>query len=261
MGDVIVRRFDTADELARGIADQLVHTIVGALTARGVAHVVLTGGRIGTACLAAVRAHPLGADIPWEGVEFWWSDERFLPTGDPARNDTAAFEVLLDHLPVPVDNIHRMPSPHSDSSLEDAAAQYWADVTSVFGHDVTFDVCLLGVGEDAHVASLFPGLDAVGNSSISVLAVGNAPKPPPLRITFSRPLIQCARQVWLLASGSEKANAVRQIMTMSDEHVAPASNVRGQIRTVLFADHDACTSIVDPRDENASLFHDFKDDQ
>jgi 6-phosphogluconolactonase len=260
MDDVIVRRFDTAEELAFGIADQLAHTIVGALAARGVAHVVLTGGRIGTACLGALREHPLTADIPWDGVEFWWSDERFLAAGDPDRNDTGAFDVLLRHLPVPLENIHSMPSPQIGGELEDAAASYLADVMMAFDDEVAFDVCLLGVGEDAHVASLFPHLSAVQIQTVDVIAVRDSPKPPPLRLSFSRPLIQRARQVWLLASGSEKAEAVHAIMTTSNEDLAPASNVRGQLRTVLFADQDACTSIVDARDAQASMFHERPDD-
>ena len=248
MRDLVIRRFVNSDVLAVGIADQLAHTIVSAMTARGVAHVVLTGGRIGTACLVALRDHPLCADIPWDGVEFWWSDERFVPTGDPERNDTGAFEGLLNHYPIPAQNIHPMPSPGGAATLDEAAVDYWTQITAEFGDDIAFDVCLLGVGEDAHVASLFPSSEAVRVSTPGALAISDSPKPPPERLTFTRPLIEQSRQVWLLASGTAKADAVHSIMTMSDEVAAPASNVRGSLRTVLFLDDDAAARIEPDED-------------
>ena len=248
MSDLVVRRFASSEELAQGIADQLAHTIVGALAVRGVAHVVLTGGRIGTACLAALRDHPLCDDIPWDGVELWWSDERFLPTGDAERNDTGAYAAFLSHVPIPAQNIHPMPSSGNAATLDQAAAEYWTQIIADFGDDIAFDVCLLGIGEDAHVASLFPSLEAVSVTTLGVLAIRDSPKPPPERLTFTRPLIEQSRQVWLLASGAAKADAVHSIMTMSDEVAAPASNVRGSLRTVLFLDDDAAASIEPDQD-------------
>ena len=257
MNDLVVRQFVSSDELASGIADQLAHTIVGALTARGVAHIVLTGGRIGTACLVALREHPLCADLPWDGVEFWWSDERFLPTGDPDRNDTGAFEAFLNYYPIPAQNIHPMPNADDTTTLDQGAAEYWTQINAAFGEDIAFDVCLLGVGEDGHVASLFPSQEAVTVSTPGVLAVRNSPKPPPERITFTRPLIERSRQVWLLASGSAKADAVHSIMTTSDEVVVPASNVHGSMRTVLFADLDAAVRIQPDEDTSYPEDHEY----
>ena len=249
----VVKRFNNPRELAGGIADHIAHTIVGALAVRGVAHVVLTGGRIGTACLAAVREHPLTADIPWDGVHFWWSDERFVSSGDADRNDAGAYAELLNSLPLPKGNVHAMPSRDQGLTLDEAALQYWVEINEFMQDDVTFDVCLLGVGEDGHVASLFPGLPQIEDESISVLPVPNSPKPPPERLTFTRPLIGRSRQVWLLASGSAKADAVAQTMDEAADPL-PATRVQGLVRTILFTDAEAAAGLP-PIDEVESLFY------
>ena len=182
----VIKWFASADELAHGIADQLTHTIVGALATRGIAHIVLTGGRMGTTCLEAVREHPLTRDIPWDGVHFWWSDERFVATNDAERNDVGAFDALLGHLNLPPGNIHRMPSTDTGSTLDDAAGVYWSELVGLLGDELFFDVCLLGVGEDAHVASLFPARNEIEIDTAGVIGVNNSPKPPPERIRATR---------------------------------------------------------------------------
>ena len=236
----VIKWFASADELAEGIADQLTHTTVGALATRGIAHIVLTGGRMGTTCLEAVREHPLTRDIPWDGVHFWWSDERFVPSEDSERNDVAAVRALLSSLDLPAENVHRMPSSDSGLSLEEAAFHYWAELNQVLGDDLVFDICLLGVGEDGHVASLFPGRAEIELDDPGVIAITHSPKPPPERLTFTRELIACARQVWLLASGSSKSDAVWLIA--ADEPV-PAARVHGSVRTLLLLDQDAAAGL------------------
>ena len=250
---LVVKKFTTASELAVGIADQIAHTIVGALAVRSVAHVVLTGGRIGTACLARLREHPLTADIPWDGVHFWWSDERFVAANDNDRNDMAAFAELLNALSLPEGNIHAMPSSDQGFTLGQAAEHYWAEIGQVMADDITFDVCLLGVGEDGHVASLFPHLPGIEDETISVIGVTNSPKPPSERVSFTRPLINRSRQVWLLASGSAKADAVAMILDDEAEPL-PAARVHGLGRTILFVDRDAAAGLP-PTDEPESLFY------
>lgn len=249
----VLKKFTSAPELAVGIADQLAHTIVGALAVRGVAHVVLTGGRIGTACLAALREHPLTADIPWDGVHFWWSDERFVRAGDSERNDVGASAELLNSLNLPEEHVHRMPASDQGLTLSEAAETYWAEIVAIMADDITFDVCLLGVGEDGHVASLFPHLSGIEDNRVSVIPVTDSPKPPSERLTFTRPLIDRSRQVWLLASGSAKADAVATIMDVEAAPL-PAATVEGLSRTILFVDTDAAAGLP-PTDEPESLFY------
>src|SRR6201996_4783205 len=159
--EVIIHR--DASLLAKAAAARLVTRLVDAVGARGRASLVLTGGGIGTKVLAELAAAPARDAVDWRRVEIWWGDERFLPTGDPERNETGARSALLDH--VGVERVHPMPGPDGpDGPDPEAAAERYARELKQAaqsqdrGGVPRFDVLLLGIGPDAHIASLFPGL-------------------------------------------------------------------------------------------------------
>ena len=212
---------------------------------RGLARIVLTGGGIGTAVLEAT-AHDPGRDtVDWAHVEFWWGDERYLPSGDPDRNDTAARLALLDHVGVDPQRVHAMEGPDFSSSPE-ASAEHYADQLSAHampedhGDVPRFDVVLLGIGHDAHVASLFPEHPSLHVTDRSTAAVHDSPKPPPTRITLTLQAINAASEVWVLASGTEKAEAVRLALDpAADPLKVPASGVAGLDRTLFLIDEAA----------------------
>lgn len=244
----IVRLAD-AESLADGIAGRLIDQIKAALAERDVAHLALTGGGIGIASLAALRraAEREGMDS-WSGVHLWWGDERFLPDGDPDRNETQACQALINHIDIPADNVHPIPaSDGQDGDHVTHAATRYARELSVAGRGQgpvpRFDVCLLGVGPDAHVASLFPGLPGVTENETSVAAVHDAPKPPPTRITLTLPAIRAAREVWVLASGQDKAEPVRLGLAGGSVDVAPVAGARGAEHTVFWVDEAAATKL------------------
>lgn len=249
MSVVEVVRHPDAAALAQGAAARLVTTLVERICAAGSAHVCLTGGRIGTALLAAV-ADGSGRDaVDWEAVHLWWGDERFVPAGDRDRNEVGARAALLDHVRVRADHVHAMPDSGAFGGDVDAAAAAYAAELARFARPEdhapvpSMDVCLLGIGPDAHVASLFPGLPAVHDDR-PVVAVRAAPKPPPTRITLTRPALNAAREVWILASGQEKATAVR--LALDPEAGAfqvPAAAVRGRERTLLLLDEAAAAKL------------------
>ncbi|MFI7387631.1 6-phosphogluconolactonase [Streptomyces sp. NPDC049813] len=234
--------------MAQAAAARLITKIVDAQAARGYASVVLTGGRNGNGLLAALAAAPARDAVDWSRLDLWWGDERFLPDGDPERNYTQAREALLDSVPLNPDRVHPMPA--SDGAYEpDAAAEvYAAELATAAGPEdhgpvPTFDVLMLGVGPDTHVASLFPELPAVHETERTVVAVRGAPKPPPNRITLTLPAIRAAREVWLLAAGEDKANAAAIALSGAGEIQAPAAGAHGRSRTLWLLDAAAASQL------------------
>jgi 6-phosphogluconolactonase len=228
--------------LAQAVAARLVTGLTDAAAARGRASVVLTGGGIGTKVLEELAAAPARDAIDWRHLDVWWGDERFVPAGDPDRNETGARAALLDHVDVDPARVHPMPGPDGpDGDDPDAAAaryaSWLADAAKTAGQGPVpaFDVLMLGIGPEGHVASLFPGLPALGDGR-PVVAVRNSPKPPPTRLSLTLPSIQAAREVWILASGEEKADAVALALSGDGPAPVPAAGARGRQRTLFLLD-------------------------
>jgi 6-phosphogluconolactonase len=235
--------------LARAAAARLVTSLVDRQAAAGSASLVLTGGGIGTALLAELAAAPARDAVDWRRLDIWWGDERFLPAGHPERNETGARAALLRHLDADPARVRPMPAadgPDGDDP-EAAAARYagWLAAAARpedHGPVPSFDVLLLGIGPDGHVASLFPGLPALYDER-TVVAVRGAPKPPPLRLSLTLPAIRCAREVWVLAAGAEKAGAVRLALSDVGPVQVPAAGARGRQRTLFLLDRAAAGRI------------------
>jgi 6-phosphogluconolactonase len=245
--EVIVHR--DGPLLARAVAARLVTKLVDSLAARGTASVVLTGGGIGTAVLAELAASPARDAIDWPYLDIWWGDERFAPSGDPDRNETGARAALLDHVDADPARVHPMPGPDGPdgSNPEAAAARYGSWLRAAtrpedHGPVPEFDVLMLGIGPEAHVASLFPGLPALYDER-PVVAVRGSPKPPPTRLSLTLPSIQAAREVWILASGAEKADAVALALSGAGPVQVPAAGARGRQRTLFLIDRAAAAKV------------------
>ena len=254
---VLVHR--DAGLLAQAVAARLVTRIVEAQSAHGTASVVLTGGGLGTATLAALAQSPGRDSIDWARLDIWWGDERFLPSGDPEPNETGARSALLDHVPVDPRRVHAMPaSDGPDGDDPEAAAERYAvelgQAARPGDHDdvPTFDVLLLGVGPDAHVASLFPEQPALHETRRTVVAVRGAPKPPPTRISLTLRSIQAAADVWLIAAGAEKAGAIRMALEAAGPVQVPAAGARGQRSTLVLLDQAAASALPPGRTRLAS---------
>ncbi len=245
---VLVHR--DAGLLAQAVAARLVTRVVDAQSARGRASVVLTGGGLGTATLAALAQSPARDAIDWGRVDVWWGDERFLLSGDPQRNETGARAALLDHVDVNPARVHPMPASDGPdgNDPEAAAVRYAAELAAAVqpGDHLgvpTFDVLLLGVGPDAHVASLFPEQPALHETDRTVVAVRGAPKPPPIRISLTLRSIQAATDVWLIAAGAEKAGAIRLALGAAGPVQVPAAAARGARSTLVLLDEAAASAL------------------
>jgi 6-phosphogluconolactonase len=240
----------TPDLLAAAVAARLVTRVVDAQAARGQASVVLTGGGVGIAVLRQLAVAPAAGAIDWSRVDLYWGDERFLPAGHPDRNETQAREALLDHVPAHPDRVHPMAT--SDGPLgddPDVAARHYAELLARHSRpedhwDVpTFDVCLLGIGEEGHVASIFPGSPAVYETERTVVGVRGCPKWPPLRVSLTLPAIRAASEVWVVAAGESKAGAASMALAGAGEVQLPAAGVTGRRRTLWLLDRAAAAKL------------------
>jgi 6-phosphogluconolactonase len=242
--------------LAEATAARLLVRVLDVQSVRSPVHLVLTGGTVGIRTLAAAAASPLLTAVDWSGVHLWWGDERFLPDGDPDRNETQARAALVDALVashgLPEGNVHPMAGPSSAPSPEAAAEAYAAelagfatapDATVADGSPVlvpAFDVLLLGMGPDGHVASLFPGHDALEAAGATV-GVHSSPKPPPERVSLTFGALRAAREVWVVAAGSEKAAQAAAAIAGGDVTDVPAAGAVGAERTLWLLDAAAAS--------------------
>ncbi|WP_225727460.1 MULTISPECIES: 6-phosphogluconolactonase [unclassified Nocardia] len=230
------------DGLVAAAAARFVDVIVAAQRARGSASVVLTGGGTGIALLELVRREP-GA-IDWSRLDVFWGDERFVPAGDPERNDLQARQALLDHVPVNPARVH--PVSTSDGEYPDpveAAAEYGAAVHAHLAEYGAFDLHLLGMGGEGHVNSLFPHTAAVREEHELVVAVSDSPKPPPVRVTLTLPAVRRARHVVLVVGGAGKAEAVAAAMGGADPVDVPAAGAIGSESTTWLLDKAAAARL------------------
>jgi 6-phosphogluconolactonase len=224
--------YPDASAVADAAAARLLVTLGDVLATQGQAHVVLTGGTVGIGTLAAVAASPLRDSIDWTSVHVWWGDERFVARGDADRNEGQAQDALLRHVRLPEENIHRMGASDMYASAEQAATAYEDEI--VRAGNPEWDVLMLGLGPDAHVASLFPGHPGFDDHHSAVLAVHDSPKPPPTRVSLGRAGLGRARRAWVVAAGDGKADAVRDCLK-GDESL-PGATVRGSLETVWMVD-------------------------
>lgn len=230
----------SAELVAAAAAARLITAVVDAQAARGVASVVLTGGGVGGTTLRAVRDSPARDAVDWSRVDVWWGDERWLPAGDPERNDKQAQDALLSAVPVDPARVH--PFAAADGAyagdLAAAAAAYAAELATA----ARFDVLMLGVGEEGHVASIFPDSPAA-HATEPVVAVHGCPKPPPDRLTLTFPTIGTATEVWLLTAGAAKAEAIATSLSGAAPVDLPAAGARGTTRTLYLLDRAAAAKL------------------
>ncbi len=236
------------DVLAEAVCARLITRLVDLQAAGRTPRLVLTGGTIADKVHRAVARSPAKHAVDWTKVELWWGDERFVASDDPDRNDRQAREALLDSVALSPALVHPMPAQDSPDANPDAAADRYAaelaDAAAAEDHDgiPVFDVLILGVGPDGHVASLFPERPALYDDGV-VVAVRGAPKPPPTRLTLTMRALQCAREVWFVVAGEDKASAVRMALSGAGVVQVPAAGPKGQSRSLWLLDKAAASEL------------------
>jgi len=215
--------FRDAEAVARATAERILNSATQAIEARGRFKLVLAGGTTPARAYHLLRT----ADAEWDKWFIYFGDERGLPADHPERNSVMARENWLAHVPIPAENIFPIAT---QEGIDIAVEKYTAVVTAA----LPFDLVLLGMGEDGHTASLFPGhpLDA----SALVVAVRDAPKPPPQRVSLGLAALNAAREVLIIATGSGKQAAVRRWKRGED---LPVAHIHGQGGADVYIDSAA----------------------
>ncbi len=232
---VRLHRFEDADALATGVATRLLNALILLQEADRVAQLCLTGGRIANSMYRRFAEQARDSQLAPARLELWWGDERFLPSGHADRNTGPTLEIL-GTLGLSPALTHSMSG--SDGVPDGAsAAQLYAEELG----DTTFDICLLGMGPDGHVASIFPAHPSSEPTSLKVIDVTDAPKPPPERISLTLPTLNKSTEIWFLVSGPDKADAVAKAFA-GDESV-PGGRTRGVGFTRFFVDTAAASQI------------------
>lgn len=232
---------EDAQTLAGDVASMLLDRLESAQDRGEVPQVGLTGGTIAEAIHREVARRAVDSSVDWSRVAFWWGDERFVEADSPDRNARQAREAFLDGLGVDPAHVHEVPAADSVATAEDAAAAYSEEVRT-HGSGF-FEVLMLGVGPDGHIASLFPGHPALDVTDAIAVAVHDSPKPPSDRVSLTFEAMDRARAVWFLVSGDGKADAVAAALAGGDRHEIPARGVVGLDETLWLLDEAAASAL------------------
>jgi 6-phosphogluconolactonase len=237
------------DSLIAAVAARFLTKLTDLLDEYHHVNIALTGGTAGgTGVQQAVAQSPMRGAIDWTRVHFWWGDERFVPKEDPERNELQARQALLDHIPVPPENIHPFPASDEVPDIDEAAAVYAEELRMHADPALRltvprFDITFLGVGPDGHIASLFPEHDVRIDDERLVIAERNAPKPPPQRLSLTLPVINSSQRIWMVLSGAEKASALGLALAGASPFEVPVAGAEGRRRTVFFVDQEAAEQV------------------
>lgn len=232
----IVNRFADSRSVAENVAQKLVESLSSLLAEKSEVHLVLTGGTVGIASLAALSANPNRSNIDFSRVHFWWGDERFVAADSPDRNALQAKNALLKYLKLDEAKVHEFPAAKNGITVEEAANDFEAEVRQI---GPAFDIVLLGMGPDGHIASLFPGKPLPAEGQL-VIAEPDSPKPPAQRLSFTYAALNAADEVWFVVAGADKQDAVAKVMGDEPDSL-PAGRVHGQFKTLWFIDSTAGT--------------------
>ncbi len=207
-------------------------------------HLLITGGTDSIRMFQMLASNPLLTVIDWNLVHIWWADERFVAYDSEDRNARKTRKALLDlltsHKALSESHIHEMPADErsakeiaaasdaeNDAILDDAARDYEEEIIGLLGKEPVFDLAILGMGSDSHMASLFPGLPQVNNRERIVVGVNHSPKLPLMRLSLTVPVLSHSRRTWFLTAGAEKGAALMNVLSSADNPEYPASFANG----------------------------------
>lgn len=225
-----------AGAVAEALSARLLARLAEIQGAGRVPQLCLTGGRIATQAYGRLAEEGGASAVDWSRVELWWGDERFVAADDDDRNAGPVLD-LLRPLGLAPGRVHEMPAAGAGLELDAAAEAYQRELGGT-----RFDVCLLGLGPDGHVASLFPEHPS-SHANGRVIAVRNSPKPPPDRLSLTLDVINTSAEVWFLVSGEDKADATALALQGAGPVQVPGAGAHGRQRTLWLLDRSAASKL------------------
>ena len=240
-----VQVFTDLDALSLAVAGDIAEEVEAAVSERGRFSMALSGGRT-PRLLYQLLASQFCEKIPWDAVHLFWGDERYVPEDHPDSNFAMALDSLISSVPLPPQNVHRIPTEIEPP--ERAAGEYELLLREFFiasdgdESDGTFDVVLLGMGEDGHTASLFPGSEALDEKERWVMPVLSPPDlSPRRRITLTLPVLNSARKAFFIVSGMGKRQVLRSILDdpVKSEQLFPAARIHPRENLLWYVDREA----------------------
>ncbi len=239
-----IRTHSSLEDLSRAAAECICEIAEEAIKERGIFTLVLSGGTTPRLLYEELAKEPYASRVDWQHTYLFWGDERCVPSDNPDSNFSLALQTLISKVDVPPSNIHRIPA--ATGSPKPVAAEYETTLREFFqataaGDPSTsfpsFDLVLLGIGGDGHTASLFPGDAALEERTSWVVAVeGSSASPPVPRITLTFPVINEAKCVLFLVSGSNKLKVLQEILNNPHTATYPAAHVQPAGKLLWFID-------------------------
>jgi len=229
-------RLDDADDVSTVVATRLLERLLLLQESQPIVHLCLTGGDTANAMYDKFADLADGSGLDASKLQLWWGDERFVPATDPSRNSLQAISRLARTVSIKSADTHMMAAADGRKDPHESAADYEAELGST-----VFDITLLGIGQDGHVASLFPGHPSSEPTSRAVIGVTESPKEPAERISLTAGSLNRSHEVWYLATGGSKSGAVAA--SLGDDPAMPASQIKGDTATFWFLDRDAAADL------------------
>ncbi len=248
------RVLPTPAATAQAAAQLLLDAAVKAAATRGVARIAISGGTTPKTMFQLLAAEPFLKQVPWDRIELYWVDERCVPPDNAESNYRMTKEALLSKVPLAAEHVHRM---EGELEPEVAAARYESVIRNTFklegAETPTFDLVLLGMGDDGHTASLFPHTEALNEMS-HIVVPNHVPQKDAWRITLTWPVINQGREVAFLIEGAGKAQVLHDVFlgpyqpeTYPSQIIRPASG-----RLTLLLDAAAAAKLPEPKESNSS---------
>ncbi len=234
-----VVRLDDALDVSIVVATRLLDRLIELQRSQPIVHLCLTGGDAANAMYEIFADLAKDSELDASKLQLWWGDERFVPATDPARNSLQAVSRLARTVSIKSADTHMMAAKDGRKDSHESAAEYEAELG-----DTRFDITLLGIGRDGHVGSIFPDHPSFETTSLAVIGVEDAPKEPAERISLTISTLNRSDQVWFLANGEEKADAISR--ALDGDEALPASHVHGDEATLWFIDEAAAGGLPEP---------------